>query len=586
MRGFAGPKPAEVRIGLGMDRGMSSEVVPTGSQGGQSTMADKQNTGYSGTPMWKLALDRAQREQAAAASAPAVKIPDGFKPMESVSEVVLPLSKRPQSANSNAPTLLPPLNKQAQMKQQEPPPSSKWYYSEKRNIFWSTIDYKLYVLDPVTRMPAELHESISCEMKITVGACFHESSTQAKHILVKDLGKAAQSLRTSIEHLDRPAAIYALYEGHRGTGSSSGTGNMCADFCSKNLHQKIILKLAAFRGYWDDRRLERMMKETFEELDAEFASKFPSETDGCCAMVALVLGQRLLLASVGDVAGVVVTKTGEPVVPIKPHALRNPDDDDEDSEDDGGGGPVAEPGQFRWTRSFGDLEFKRAGSGLRLNATPDVAVISLNQSHRGIAIVARELFNAIGRGVAVSTVFKRSGGRPRMASGALVDAAVQWLGNVEGSMGLGSLVAFFEGTDEATSNPAKRRKIEQPSQVRLRHILLKHKECKSTTDKVRNKQVKRTRGEAERILRAVLEECEADPKKCSTMFTQRCRELSECTTSLTTGELAGDLGWVKPGKNEAKFGPSFDAAAFSLQTGQLSDLIDSEQGIHILIRAA
>eukprot|EP00929_Paragymnodinium_shiwhaense_P022532 TRINITY_DN14371_c0_g1_i1.p1 TRINITY_DN14371_c0_g1~~TRINITY_DN14371_c0_g1_i1.p1 ORF type:complete len:496 (-),score=107.50 TRINITY_DN14371_c0_g1_i1:34-1521(-) len=495
MRGFAGPKPAEVRIGLGMDRGMSSEVVPTGSQGGQSTMADKQNTGYSGTPMWKLALDRAQREQAAAASAPAVKIPDGFKPMESVSEVVLPLSKRPQSANSNAPTLLPPLNKQAQMKQQEPPPSSKWYYSEKRNIFWSTIDYKLYVLDPVTRMPAELHESISCEMKITVGACFHESSTQ-------------------------------------------------------------------------------------------FASKFPSETDGCCAMVALVLGQRLLLASVGDVAGVVVTKTGEPVVPIKPHALRNPDDDDEDSEDDGGGGPVAEPGQFRWTRSFGDLEFKRAGSGLRLNATPDVAVISLNQSHRGIAIVARELFNAIGRGVAVSTVFKRSGGRPRMASGALVDAAVQWLGNVEGSMGLGSLVAFFEGTDEATSNPAKRRKIEQPSQVRLRHILLKHKECKSTTDKVRNKQVKRTRGEAERILRAVLEECEADPKKCSTMFTQRCRELSECTTSLTTGELAGDLGWVKPGKNEAKFGPSFDAAAFSLQTGQLSDLIDSEQGIHILIRAA
>merc|ERR1712151_83968 len=118
------------------------------------------------------------------------------------------------------------------------------------------------------------------------------------------------------------------------------------------------------------------------------------------------------------------------------------------------------------------------------------------------------------------------------------------------------------------------------------HILLKHRECKSTTDKVRNKQVKRSRGEAERLLRAVLEECEVDPKKCAQAFTQRCREISECTTSLTTGELAGDLGWVKPGKNEQKFGPSFDQAAFALQVGQLSALIDSDQGIHILIRAA
>merc|ERR1712183_789987 len=152
----------------------------------------------------------------------------------------------------------------------------------------------------------------------------------------------------------------------------------------------------------------------------------------------------------------------------------------------------------------------------------------------------------------------------------------------------GSIVAFIDGTEESSASPAakKARKSEQPSQVRLRHILLKHRECKSTTDKVRNKQVKRSRGEAERLLRAVLEECEVDPKKCAQAFTQRCRELSECTTCLTTGELAGDLGWVKPGKNEQKFGPSFDSAAFALSIGQLSDLIDSDQGIHILIRAA
>merc|ERR1712061_941561 len=168
-----------------------------------------------------------------------------------------------------------------------------------------------------------------------------------------------------------------------------------------------------------------------------------------------------------------------------------------------------------------------------------------------------------------------------------VDAAVQWLGEV-GDLGLGSMVILFDRVEAmdapVTDTPApKKAKIEQPAQVRLRHILLKHRECKSTVDKVRNKQVKRTRGEAERMLRAVIEECELDPQKCGKAFTQRCRELSECSSSLTAGDLAGDLGWAKPGKNEAKFGPSFDAAAFALQVGQLSDLIDSDQGIHILL---
>merc|ERR1719221_2580160 len=156
-----------------------------------------------------------------------------------------------------------------------------------------------------------------------------------------------------------------------------------------------------------------------------------------------------------------------------------------------------------------------------------------------------------------------------MVSGTLVDAAVQWLGQV-GDLGLGSIVAFFDKVQAPDAPPPKRARLEQPSQVRLRHILLKHRECKSTADKVRNKQVRRTRGEAERLLRAVLEECEA-ASTAKGVFTQRCRELSECLSCLTAGDLAGDLGWVKPGK----FSPAFDAAAFMLQVGQLSDLVDS-----------
>jgi len=567
MRNFGGPRAGELRLGLGADRNLSHEVVPTAGQAGAFSSQDRQNNGYSGTPMWKLALERAQREQASAASAPAAKIPDGFKPVEQIHENQLPPSKRPVSGG-------------------------RWFYSEKRQVFWNATDLKMYVLDPASRQPAELHDSMTSELRAMVGACFHENAVQTRHVLVKDLVKAAQSLRLSIDHLDQPCAIYALYEGHRGTPSASNAGNSCAEFCAKNLHQKLLLKLSAFRGYWDDKRLEATMQEIFVELDNEYCAKHPSAVDGCSALVALVTGERLVLASVGDVAGVIIMQNGEAREPLKPHALRDPDDDDDDSDDQAGGPAAAESAirladaPIRWTRAFGDSDFKRPGSAVQLSAVPDVSVIYLNQQYRGVALVCRALYNAIGKSVAVSTVFRRSRGRPRIASGALVDAAVQWMGKVEVDIGLGSIVVFFDGIEENAASPQKRRKTEQPTQVRLRHILLKHKECKSTVDKVRNKQVKRTRGEAERMLRAVLEECEVDALKCTKAFTQRCREISECSTSLTAGDLAGDLGWVKPGKNEAKFGPSFDTAAFALQIGQLSDIIDSDSGVHILLRAA
>merc|ERR1711941_226262 len=144
------------------------------------------------------------------------------------------------------------------------------------------------------------------------------------------------------------------------------------------------------------------------------------------------------------------------------------------------------------------------------------------------------------------------------------------------------VVSFFDKVDAPDAPKAKRPRTTEITQVRIRHILLKHRECKSTSDKVRNKQVKRTRGEAERLLRAVLEELDGD--KEHKMFTQKCRDLSECQSCLKAGDLIGDLGWQKRG--QGKFGEAFEAMAFSLQVGQLSDLVDSAQGIHVIVRTA
>ncbi|CAK0808322.1 unnamed protein product, partial [Prorocentrum cordatum] len=68
------------------------------------------------------------------------------------------------------------------------------------------------------------------------------------------------------------------------------------------------------------------------------------------------------------------------------------------------------------------------------------------------------------------------------------------------------------------------------------------------------------------------------------VFTQRCRDLSECQSCLKARDMAGDLGWVK--RTETKFGEAFHAVAFSLQINELSDLVDSDQGIHVLLRTA
>lgn len=546
-----GPKPGELRGGLGVDRSISQEVVPTAAQAQPGTYRaqDRQNVGYSGTPLWKLALNKEQEQ--ANAGIPAVKLPEGFRPVDKAKSARLPLGQ--------------------------------WYYNEKKQVWWNATTDKMYVWDEATQLHKELYEAQIRELRVAVGSCFHEKAAQVKHVLVNDLTKASQALRMTIDHLDRPCALYALYEGHRGSN-----GNACAEFCVKHLHQKLLPKLAAYRGYWENQRLQAAMCETFEELDNEFAEKNPSSTEGCCAAVALITGRRLVIASLGDVAGVVCMRSGEAIEQLKAHAVKDPDEEDDSDDDDGAAtssGAAADasgpPPPIRWTRAFGDLDFKRADSSPRLLATPDVAVIDLDQTHRGFAFICRALYNAIGRSVAVSTVFRRSAGRARMASGALVDAAVQWLGQV-GDLGLGSIVVFFDRLEAAGGPPAKKPRVEQaaPSQVRLRHIVLKHKECKSTVDKVRNKQVKRTRGEAERSLRAVLEECEIDPKK--TAFSQRCRELSECQSCLKTGDLTGDLGWVKPGKH----GQAFDTAAFALQVGQLSDLVDSDQGVHIIMRTA
>merc|ERR1719231_248382 len=145
--------------------------------------------------MWKLAAERAAREEEAAKRAPVIKIPEGFQPLDKATALHFP--------------------------------DGHWYYSEKNQLFWNGKDQKFYVWDSAAGRHVQLHESKAFKHRIFVGHCVHEEASQVKHVMIHDLAKAAHALRLSVDHLDRPCSLYALYEGHRGT-ASSGVGNLCA----------------------------------------------------------------------------------------------------------------------------------------------------------------------------------------------------------------------------------------------------------------------------------------------------------------------------------------------------------------------
>ena len=107
--------------------------------------------------------------------------------------------------------------------------------------------------------------------------------------------------------------------------------------------------------------------------------------------------------------------------------------------------------------------------------------------------------------------------------------------------------------------------------VRCSHILLKHAGSRNPMDRLRNKQVTRSKQEAiDGItqIRASLENGDD--------FAKLAEQFSECGSA----QNGGDLGHFGPGQMQA----AFEEASFALQVGQLSSLVDTDSGIHVILR--
>lgn len=107
---------------------------------------------------------------------------------------------------------------------------------------------------------------------------------------------------------------------------------------------------------------------------------------------------------------------------------------------------------------------------------------------------------------------------------------------------------------------SRKDEFKQPEQIEARHILIKVQP--SDTQEAKDNALKKIKG----IL--------AEVKEGKKDFAELAKEYSECPS----GPNGGDLGYFGHGQMV----PAFEAAAFALKTGEISDVVETQFGYHII----
>ena len=108
-------------------------------------------------------------------------------------------------------------------------------------------------------------------------------------------------------------------------------------------------------------------------------------------------------------------------------------------------------------------------------------------------------------------------------------------------------------------------------QVRVRHILQKHTGSRNPIVRATGKAVTRSKDEAIANVQQFKAQIQSEQD-----FASIAQQFSECGSSAQ----GGDLGFFGPGQMQAPF----EEASFALAPGQISELVDTDSGIHIIMR--
>lgn len=111
-----------------------------------------------------------------------------------------------------------------------------------------------------------------------------------------------------------------------------------------------------------------------------------------------------------------------------------------------------------------------------------------------------------------------------------------------------------------------------PTSVRASHLLVKHRDSRNPSS-WREREIRRTKEEAIAILKGFEQQLANGAS-----FDELARQYSDCSSA----KKGGDLGVFDRGKMQRPF----EDAAFALKVGQMSGVVESDSGVHLILRTA
>jgi len=113
----------------------------------------------------------------------------------------------------------------------------------------------------------------------------------------------------------------------------------------------------------------------------------------------------------------------------------------------------------------------------------------------------------------------------------------------------------------------------RPAQVRASHLLVKHRGSRRPSS-WKEANITRSKEEAVELLQQYAAQINGSPET----FAELAREHSDCSSHSN----GGDLGFFKPGQMQKPF----EDATYALNVGQISDIVSTESGVHLILRTA
>eukprot|EP00434_Breviolum_minutum_P037798 symbB.v1.2.033516.t1/scaffold4164.1/size43661/4 len=148
-----------------------------------------------------------------------------------------------------------------------------------------------------------------------------------RSVVLADMPKTARlALKFPLGFLDSPASCYALFTGLRGNA-------VAAHWCASQFHQRLLREVAKkIHGWWDSEAempedflfrgshvgsLVKVLKEVIETLDHDLLNG-PHGLGGCDGVVAVLIGENLVIAAVGQASATLLFQGGDaiPLVPL------------------------------------------------------------------------------------------------------------------------------------------------------------------------------------------------------------------------------------------------------------------------------